>query len=234
MIPPTTTGIGRVLAQRTAMRQASPAAQAAAQDAAMGCASLRRVGLRLCGRIASPALRRGGLNTGLHLRAAPVADERHSVQDADATQAMPAATARGRERADRRFSPVGATTIQGLAIELGYKTTTQRGSIPCANLSFFRFFSHPLPAACRIRFPAGPAVRSPVRSSPMRRGAMPSPARSSVAWLVQRPAASTLACRLAVRATDLTAACGQRHHPWTAIRGRSPRVAVGISAPLRT
>ncbi len=85
-------------------------------------------------------------------------------------------------------------------------TTDQRGSLTCASrLSFSFFFPRRWPAACRIPHRAGWLVLLQAPSSPMPPRVTSLPAPSSVALRALRPAASSLACRPATRATELAA-----------------------------
>lgn len=96
--------------------------------------------------------------------------------------------------------------IRDIAVESGAITTNQRGSLTCASrLSFSLFSPRRWPVACRILHRAVLPVPLQARWSPMRWMKTWSPAPQSVVWPVSQPAASSLACRPATRATDLAA-----------------------------
>jgi hypothetical protein len=96
--------------------------------------------------------------------------------------------------------------IRDIAVESGAITTNQRGSLTCASrLSFSHFSPLRWLVACRILHRAGLPVPLLARLSPMRWMKTWSRAPRSAAWPVSRPAASSLACRPATRATDLAA-----------------------------
>ena len=113
-------------------------------------------------------------------------------------------------RADGASGVRNCFQIRDLAVESRAITTNLRGSITCASrLSSSLFSPYRWPVACRTpRRAVRPGLRQ-VSSSPMRPMATCLPARSSVALRVSPPAASSLACRAATRATDLNAAFGQ-------------------------
>lgn len=96
--------------------------------------------------------------------------------------------------------------IRDVAVESAAITTNQRGSTPCASrLSSLLFFPRPWPAACRTRRRAAWPARRLARLSPTLWTKTCWPVRRLAGWLVLPPAASSLACRPATRATDVTA-----------------------------
>lgn len=95
--------------------------------------------------------------------------------------------------------------IRDVAVESTAITTNQRGSTPCASrLSSSLFFPQPWPAACRTRRRAAWPARQPALWSPMLWTKTCWPVRRLAGWRVLPPAASSLACRPATRATDVT------------------------------
>ena len=93
--------------------------------------------------------------------------------------------------------------IRDFAVESGAITTTVRGSFQCrSRLSSSLFSRQRSPAACRILHRVALPAQQPVPWWPMPPRATCLPGRSSVASQVSRPAASSLACRPAVRATE--------------------------------
>jgi hypothetical protein len=96
--------------------------------------------------------------------------------------------------------------IPDLALESGAITTNLRGSSKCrSRLSSSLFLSYRWPVACRTPHRAAWLVRQAVRLSPMPSTATCLPGPSSAVLPVLQPAASSLACRPATRATKLGA-----------------------------
>jgi hypothetical protein len=116
--------------------------------------------------------------------------------------------------------------IRVVAIESGAITTNQRGSSPCASrLSCSLFFPRRWPVVCRTLHRAAWPVRSPVRPSLTRWTKTSSLVPLWAALPEPQPAASSLACRPATRATErLTelAACGRAEPIKRTIRADRP------------
>jgi hypothetical protein len=112
--------------------------------------------------------------------------------------------------------------IRGVAVESRAITTTFRGSSKCAN-RLSSSFCCPCrwPVACKTRHPEGRPVPLRGRLSPMRPTATCLPGPLSAGWPASRPVASSLACRPATRATDVTAFGRAEHHSRT-IRAARP------------
>jgi hypothetical protein len=134
------------------------------------------------------------------------------------------------------------------------RTTNVRGSSPCASFFSFPSFCCRLPAACPTRSAVVRPVQAQAICWPKAPTATVSPVRPLAPLPALRLAVSTSGFRPAARAIDLTAAPARhtvpaaalaRHTvpaaapawqpiPTTATRGTAPRVAVRMSAPLRT
>ena len=215
MTPPMSLRNRRTAAHPAAGRNVSLAQMASAPNAGRRLARVRRVGPILLDHPPSHDLRPDRLSAG---RTFP-----------------------GRDHAGtgRKFAAPGK--LIGIAIAAGTALREsafiqpehrKRGSSPCASSFFFRSSSRRLPAVCRTPCRAAPVAPSLVPSSPMPRVAAHLPAPLSVAWLVPRPAASTSACRRAVRATDLIRAASLRRPALLqTTRSLRPRVVFSCLAP---